>query len=127
MVATVGKIASASYYLGAQESMSRIHRYYSPGEEPDGVWYDPHDLLSEWRERRLSDIEAGKFAVREGGPGPRIRYDDLFEAFGVTEDSGLREAAEELVDGGRVDSIAFNRLYAGFSPIEYNRDRKSVV
>ena len=67
MVATLAQAASAAYYLENQRSFRHPNEYYTAGEEPDGVWFNPKGLFG-------------------------------------------------LVDGGRVDSADFHRLYNGFAP-----------
>ena len=67
MVATLAQAASAAYYLESQRSFRHPNEYYTAGEEPDGVWFNPNGLFG-------------------------------------------------LVDGGKVDSSDFHRLYHGFAP-----------
>ena len=67
MVATLAQAASAAYYLESQRSFRHPNEYYTAGEEPDGVWFNPNGLFG-------------------------------------------------LVDGGKVDSSNFHRLYNGFAP-----------
>ena len=67
MVATLAQAASAAYYLESQRSFRHPNEYYTAGEEPDGVWFNPNGLFG-------------------------------------------------LVDGGKVDSSDFHRLYNGFAP-----------
>ena len=45
MVATIAQAASASYYLESQRSFRHPNEYYTAGEEPDGVWFNPKSLL----------------------------------------------------------------------------------
>ena len=45
MVATLAKAASADYYVHSQASHRPPDDYYMSGEEPDGVWFNPTDLL----------------------------------------------------------------------------------
>ena len=45
MVATVGKAASAAYYLESQRSHRPMTQYYVGGDEPDGHWYNPNALF----------------------------------------------------------------------------------
>ena len=44
-VATMAQAAVASYYLESQRSYRHPTQYYTAGEEPDGVWFNPHSLL----------------------------------------------------------------------------------
>ena len=68
VVATLwAQAASAAYYLESQRSFRHPNEYYTAGEEPDGVWFNPNGLFG-------------------------------------------------LVDGGKVDSSDFHRLYHGFAP-----------
>ena len=46
MVATLAQAASAAYYLESQRSFRHPNEYYTAGEEPDGVWFNPRDLFS---------------------------------------------------------------------------------
>ena len=45
MVATLAQAASAAYYLETQRSFRHPNEYYTAGEEPDGVWFNPHALF----------------------------------------------------------------------------------
>ena len=45
MVATLAQAASAAYYLESQRSFRHPNEYYTAGEEPDGVWFNPKSLL----------------------------------------------------------------------------------
>ena len=45
MVATIGQMASAAYYLESQRSYRHPNEYYTAGEEPDGTWFNPRGLL----------------------------------------------------------------------------------
>ena len=45
MVATLAQAASASYYLESQRTFRHPNEYYTAGEEPDGVWFNPAGLL----------------------------------------------------------------------------------
>ena len=67
MVATLAQAATAAYYLESQRSFRHPNEYYTAGEEPDGVWFNPNALFG-------------------------------------------------LVDGGKIDSSDFHRLYNGFAP-----------
>ncbi len=50
MVASLGKVSSspesARYYIESQASHRPPGEYYLAGEEPDGVWYNPHDMFN---------------------------------------------------------------------------------
>ena len=45
MVATIGQMASAEYYLESQRSYRHPNEYYTAGEEPDGAWFNPKGLF----------------------------------------------------------------------------------
>ena len=45
MVATLAQAASAAYYLESQRSFRHPNEYYTAGEDPDGVWFNPKALL----------------------------------------------------------------------------------
>ena len=45
MVATIGQMASAEYYLESQRSFRHPNEYYTAGEEPDGTWFNPKALF----------------------------------------------------------------------------------
>ena len=45
MVATLAQAATAAYYLESQRSFRHPNEYYTAGEEPDGVWFNPHALF----------------------------------------------------------------------------------
>ena len=45
MVATLAQMASAAYYLESQRSFRHPNEYYTAGEEPDGVWFNPNGLF----------------------------------------------------------------------------------
>ncbi len=45
MVATIGQMASAEYYLESQRSFRHPNEYYTAGEEPDGTWFNPKNLF----------------------------------------------------------------------------------
>ena len=45
MVASLAQAASAAYYLESQRSFRHPNEYYTAGEEPDGVWFNPKGLF----------------------------------------------------------------------------------
>ena len=49
MVASIGQMASAEYYLESQRSFRHPNEYYTAGEEPDGTWFNPEGVCSTWR------------------------------------------------------------------------------
>ena len=67
MVATIGQMASAEYYLESQRSFRHPNEYYTAGEEPDGTWFNPKGLLG------LEDgakVDAGEFRRLYNGFAP---------------------------------------------------------
>ena len=49
MVATIARAASADYYMHSQASFRPADQYYTAGEEPDGVWWNPSSLFTSER------------------------------------------------------------------------------
>ena len=45
MVASIGQMASAAYYLESQRSFRHPNEYYTAGEEPDGTWFNLKGLF----------------------------------------------------------------------------------
>ena len=45
MVASIGQMASAEYYLESQRSYRHPNEYYTAGEEPDGTWFNPKGMF----------------------------------------------------------------------------------
>ena len=67
MVATIGQMASAEYYLESQRSFRHPNEYYTAGEEPDGTWFNPKGLLG------LEDgqkVDSGQFHRLYSGFSP---------------------------------------------------------
>ena len=71
MVATLAQAASAAYYLESQRSFRHPNEYYTAGEEPDGVWFNPKGLfgLSDGGKVDSSDFHRlyNGFAPNTGG------------------------------------------------------------
>ena len=55
MVATIARAASADYYMHSQASFRPPDEYYTGGEEPDGIWWNPSALF-ESGEHSLNDL-----------------------------------------------------------------------
>ena len=72
MVATLAQAASAAYYLESQRSFRHPNEYYTAGEEPDGVWFNP----------------AGLFGLADGGPVDSGDFHRLYGGF--APDTGSR-------------------------------------
>ena len=67
MVATIGQMASAEYYLESQRSFRHPNEYYMAGEEPDGAWFNPKGLFE------LEDgvkVDSGQFQRLYNGFAP---------------------------------------------------------
>ena len=67
MVATLAQAASASYYLESQRSFRHPNEYYTAGEEPDGVWFNPASLLGL---ENGSKVDSGDFQRLYNGFAP---------------------------------------------------------
>ena len=77
MVATIGQMASAEYYLESQRSFRHPNEYYTAGEEPDGAWFNP----------------AGLFGVRDGGKVDSGQFYKLYNGFAPDGSSRLAQRA----------------------------------
>ena len=67
MVASIGQMASAEYYLESQRSFRHPNEYYTAGEEPDGTWFNPKGLFG------LEDganVDSGEFQRLYNGFSP---------------------------------------------------------
>ena len=67
MVATIGQMASAEYYLESQRTYRHPNEYYTVGEEPDGTWFNPNGLFG------LKDgakVDTGEFQRLYNGFAP---------------------------------------------------------
>ena len=101
MVATLAKVSSdraaADYYIESQASHRPPGEYYLAGEEPDGVWYNPHGLFGLEDGRR---VDANAFYRLHQGYAPFDPYDpnDLGEDVKLTRNAGSpdRVAAFDL-------------------------------
>ena len=65
MVATLAQAASAAYYLESQRSFRHPNEYYTAGEEPDGVWFNPKGL----------------FGLEDGGKADSADFHRLYHGF----------------------------------------------
>ena len=68
MVATLAQAASAAYYLESQRSFRHPNEYYTAGEEPDGVWFNPKGL----------------FGLADGGKVDSSDFHRLYNGFALT-------------------------------------------
>ena len=101
MVGTLARVSSAKeaadYYIQSQASHRPPGEYYLCGEEPDGVWWNPHGLFG------LEDgarVDANAFYQLHQGFAPFNPYDpnDLGEKTRLTRNAGSekRTAAFDL-------------------------------
>ena len=71
MVATLAQAASAAYYLESQRSFHHPNEYYTAGEEPDGVWFNPKGLFGLADDGKVDSSEFHRlyngFAPNTGG------------------------------------------------------------
>ena len=58
MVATIGQMVSAEYYLESQRSFRHPNEYYTAGEEPDGTWFNPKGVF---RLEHGDKVDSGHF------------------------------------------------------------------
>ena len=114
MVATIGQMASAEYYLESQRSYRHPNEYYTAGEEPDGTWFNPKGLFGlgdgakvDSREfRRLyNGFEpdgSRKLVQRAGSPGRSPGVDLTFSvdksvsALWAIAEPGMRQEIEAM-------------------------------
>ena len=85
MVATLAQAASAAYYLESQRSFRHPNEYYTAGEEPDGVWFNPKGL----------------FGLADGGKVDSSDFHRLYNGFAPNTGSKLtRNAGSERRSAG---------------------------
>ena len=77
MVATLAQAASAAYYLESQRSFRHPNEYYTAGEEPDGVWFNPKGL----------------FDLADGGKVDSSDFHRLYNGFAPNTGSKLTQNA----------------------------------
>ena len=77
MVATLAQAASAAYYLESQRSFRHPNEYYTAGEEPDGVWFNPHAL----------------FGLADGGKVDSSEFHRLYNGFAPNTGGKLTQNA----------------------------------
>ena len=85
MVATLAQAASAAYYLESQRSFRHPNEYYTAGEEPDGVWFNPKGL----------------FGLADGGKVDSSDFHRLYNGFAPDDGGKLtRNAGSERRSAG---------------------------
>ena len=77
MVATLAQAASAAYYLESQRSFRHPNEYYTAGEEPDGVWFNPK----------------GQFGLADGGKVDSSDFHRLYNGFAPNTGGKLTQNA----------------------------------
>ena len=113
MVATMSQAASSAYYLHSQRTFRHPTEYYTAGEEPDGVWFNPNDLLGLTDAKNIDnrsfhrlyngfDPETGDKLTKNAGsdkrsPGLDITFsaDKSVSALWAIADAPLRNQLEE--------------------------------
>ena len=114
MVASIGQMASADYYLESQRSYRHPNEYYTAGEEPDGTWFNTRGLfgledggkVDSAAFRRLYDgFEPGgahKLVQRAGNPdrspGVDLTFsvDKSISSLWAVAEPGMRERIEAM-------------------------------
>ena len=115
MVASIGQMASAEYYLESQRSFRHPNEYYTAGEEPDGTWFNPKGLfgledgvkVDPGVFRRLyngfAPDESGKLVQRAGNPD---RSPGVDLTFSVDKSVSSLWAIAEPGMRGRIEAMA---------------------
>ena len=140
MVATLAQAASAAYYLESQRSFRHPNEYYTAGEEPDGVWFNPKGLfgLADGGKVDSSDFHrlyngfapntGGKLTQNAGSERRSAGLDMTFSAdksasaLWAVADPGLRSEIEQAHnDAARVALEETVLRHCGYTRIR-NRD-----
>ena len=140
MVATLAQAASAAYYLESQRSFRHPNEYYTAGEEPDGVWFNPQGLfgLADGGKVDSSDFHrlyngfapntGGKLTQNAGSERRSAGLDMTFSsdksvsALWAVADPGLRSEIEQAHnDAARVALEQTVLRHCGYTRIR-NRD-----
>ena len=145
MVATLAQAASAAYYLESQRSFRHPNEYYTAGEEPDGVWFNPKGLygLADGGKVDSSDFHrlyngfapntGGKLTQNAGserrsaGLDMTFSADKSISAFWAVADPELRAEIEQAHnDAARVALEETVLRHCGYTRIR-NRDGEIEV
>ena len=145
MVATLAQAASAAYYLESQRSFRHPNEYYTAGEEPDGVWFNPKGLfgLADGGKVDSSDFHrlyngfapntGGKLTQNAGserrsaGLDMTFSADKSISAFWAVTDPELRAEIEQAhTDAARVALEETMLSHCGYTRIR-NRDGEIEV
>ena len=137
MTATMSQAASSAYYLHSQRSFRHPTEYYTAGEEPDGVWFNPNDLLGLTDAKNIDsrdfhrlyngfDPETGDKLTQNAGsdkrsPGLDITFspDKSVSALWAIADTPLRNKIEEAHNAA--SRIALQEIY--LKECSYTRTR----
>ena len=115
MVASIGQMASAEYYLESQRSFRHPNEYYTAGEEPDGTWFNPKRLfgLEDGAKVDSGDFQrlyngfapdgAGKLVQRAGNPE---RSPGVDMTFSVDKSVSSLWAIADPEMRGRIEAMA---------------------
>ena len=112
MVATLAQAASAAYYLESQRSFRHPNEYYTAGEEPDGVWFNP----------------TGLFGLADGGKVDSSDFHRLYHGFApdgggkLTQNAGSERRSAGLDMTFSADK-SISALWAIADPELRSRDR----
>ena len=121
MVATIGQMASAEYYLESQRSYRHPNEYYTAGEEPDGTWFNPNGLFGLKDGAKVDTGEfqrlyngfapdgAGKLVQRAGNPS---RSPGVDMTFSVDKSVSSLWAIAEPEMRAQIESIAVDAARA---------------
>ena len=140
MVATLAQAASAAYYLESQRSFRHPNEYYTAGEEPDGVWFNPKGLFGLADSGRVDSSDfhrlyngfapntGGKLTQNAGSERRSAGLDMTFSAdksvsaLWAVADPGLRSAIERTHnDAARVALEETVMRHCGYTRIR-NRE-----
>ena len=145
VVATIGQMASAEYYLESQRSYRHPNEYYTAGEEPDGTWFNPNGLFGLKDGAKVDTGEfqrlyngfspdgAGKLVQRAGNPSRSPGVDMTFSvdksisALWAIAEPELRAQIESMaVDAARAALKDTVLRYCSYTRVSENRVTRPV-
>ena len=121
MVATIGQMASAEYYLESQRSFRHPNEYYTAGEEPDGTWFNTKGLFGLEDGAKVDSAEfqrlysgfapdgSGKLVQRAGNPD---RSPGVDLTFSVDKSVSSLWAIADPEMRGRIEAMAVSAARA---------------